>query len=323
MIVKIFKTIGLRTYLISTILIFFGVFFSSLSGEDGVNWPSDQWLEILGNIGIIILSIMLITRQEIKIKGRKFDGIHFIAFPITFLFFPFLFKVDIIPVTILVLLIYGHFTFIQSLHSKNSEKWILDLSLIISITVQFNMVFAIFYLLPVTVLFVKGFKGKKHLMALLLPVLLIPFIFRALINVFPTMTSDLTDSPAPLDILSIQSLSIEERVWFTMLIISVLICLFRLPRGSRKFSFPELYSGFLFMTFWLFFSIVYEILGLQVTEGPWFFSYIPVAYFFGVFLENISSDFMKNTLLTFLFFGIIIFKLFSYGIIAVELPFSN
>ena len=309
MIVKIFKTIGSRTYLISLILVIFAVFFSFLY-VGGMNWPSIYWTEIFWNIGLIVLSMWLITAQEIKIKGRKFDGIHLIAFPVIFLFSPFPFQLEAFPAILLLLLIYGQFAFIQSLHSKNSEKGILDLSLIISISIQFNIIFAVFFFLPVMVILLKGLKDNKHLMALLLPIALISFIFRAIINVFPSIMSDLTTPSVQWDILSVQALSIEERVWLALLIISGLICIFRFPRRSRKFAFPELYSGFLYMTFWLFFSMAYEVLVLKSGEGPWFFSFIPVAYFFGVLLENISSDFMKNTLLTFLFFGIILFKLF-------------
>ena len=77
------------------------------------------------------------------------------------------------------------------------------------------------------------------------------------------------------------------------------------------------------MTFWLFFSIAFGLLGLQTSSERWFISFIPVAYFFGVFLENIKSDSLKKILFTTLFLGIVIFKLFDHGIISLELPFRN
>lgn len=75
------------------------------------------------------------------------------------------------------------------------------------------------------------------------------------------------------------------------------------------------------MSFWLIFSITYGLLGLQTTDDRWFISFVPVAYFFGGFLENIKSDSLKNIFFTALILAILIFKLFDHGIISLELPF--
>jgi hypothetical protein len=199
----------------------------------------------------------------------------------------------------------------------------MDLSLIISIIVQFNHVFAAFYLLPLFILFRRRLKDVKHLLALLLPVLIIPFTFNSLSIILPSKTLALINPPVQRKLLNIQLLSNADMVWLITLLLSVLICALQLPRGYRKFSYPELFSGFLYMTFWLFFSIAFGLLGLQTSSERWFISFIPVAYFFGGFIENIKSDSLKNILFTTLFLGIVIFKLFDHGIISLELPFRN
>jgi hypothetical protein len=271
----------------------------------------------------MIAFITMITLLETRIKGRKFDGIHLIAFPTIFLFFPNFYDIKTIPILQAILLTYGQYVFIKILHSKNTEKWIMDLSLIISIIVQFNHVFAAFYLLPLFILFRRRLKDVKHLLALLLPVLIIPFTFNSLSIILPSKTLALINPPVQRKLLNIQLLSNADMVWLITLLLSVLICALQLPRGYRKFSYPELFSGFLYMTFWLFFSIAFGLLGLQTSSERWFISFIPVAYFFGGFIENIKSDSLKNILFTTLFLGIVIFKLFDHGIISLELPFRN
>ena len=320
MIVKIFKTIGSRTYLTSIFLIVSTVLFSSAIDKRGAPLI-DQWPSILGNVLLMVTIISMITLLEIQIKGRIFDGIHLIAFPTTFLFFPTLFDLKIIPILQVILLIYGRYVFIKTLHSKNTEKWILDLSLIISIVVQFNYFFSIFYLIPLIILFQRGLNDIKHVLALVLPVLIIPFTFNSLSVILPTETFALINPPVQTQLLKIHLLSNGDLIWLSSLLISAVICTVQLPRGYRKFSYPELFSGFLYMSFWLIFSITYGLLGLQTTDDRWFISFVPVAYFFGGFLENIKSDSLKNIFFTVLILAILIFKLFDHGIISLELPF--
>ena len=322
MIVKIFKTIGPSTCLTSVFLIISTVLFSFQLENNGAHLL-DQWSRITAKVILMIAFITMITLLETRIKGRKFDGIHLIAFPTIFLFFPNFYDIKTIPILQAILLTYGQYVFIQILHSKNTEKWILDLSLIISIIVQFNYVFAAFYLLPLFILFRRRLKDVKHLLALLLPVVIIPFTFNSLSIILPSKTFALINPPVQRKLLNIQLLSNADMVWLITLLLTVLICALQLPRGDRKFSYPELFSGFLYMTFWLFFSITFGLLGLQTSSERWFISFIPAAYFFGGFIENIKSDSLKNILFTALFLGIVIFKLFDHGIISLELPFRN
>ena len=322
MIVKIFKTIGPRTCFTSIFLIISTVLFSFLL-EKNVDQLLEKWDDITTKIFLMISFITMITLLEIQIKGRKFDGIHLISFPTIYLFFPNVYDLKTISILQAILLTYGLYVFIKIGHSKKTEKRILDLSLIISIIVQFNYVFAIFYLLPLFIFFRRGLKEIKNLLALLLPVLIIPYTLNSLSVILPSKTFNLINPPVQIKLLNIQLLSNADAVWLMILLLTLVICLLQLPRGSRKFSYPELFSGFLYMTFWLLFSIVFGLLGLQTASDRWFISFIPVAYFFGGFIEKIKSDSLKNILFTILFLGIVIFKLFDHGIISLELPFRN
>ena len=97
----------------------------------------------------------------------------------------------------------------------------------------------------------------------------------------------------------------------------------KVARGLQKIFNPELFSGFLYMTFWLLFSIAFVLLDIQTGAEFWAISFIPAAYFFSGFLKKIKSDFLKNILFTVVFSGIVLFKLHDYGIISLELPFEN
>ena len=87
MIVKIFKTIGPRTYFTSISLIISTVLLSFFLSK---NEPP-----FLGNIDYIISNVIfmvaiisMMTILGTQIKGRQLAGIHIIAFPTAFLFSP-------------------------------------------------------------------------------------------------------------------------------------------------------------------------------------------------------------------------------------------
>ena len=320
MIVKIFKTIGLISYLTFIFFVFSSVSFSFFCNNADSSFQND-WYRILINMFLIVSYSSIFTLQKIQIKGRKFDGIHLIAFPIIFLFFPNLFLIKTILILQSILLIYGQFVFIKILHSKNTGKWIFDLSIIISLLAQFNLIFYVFYFLLLFIFFKRGLKDAKNLLALLLPVFMMPFIFNSLSVVLPPETFAFVNPPMQFNLLDPLTLPNEETVWLITLLISVLICLVQIPRVYIKFSYPKLFSGFFYMTFWLLFGLFYGLFGLNTTENRWFFSFIPGAYFFGSFLENIKSDAMKNTVFSLLLLSIIVFKLLNHGIISLELPF--
>lgn len=322
MIVKIFKTIGPKAYFTSIFLLISTVLFSFLLDK---NWAQllDQWPILTVEVIFIFTFITMITLLEIKIKGRKFDGIYFIAFPTIFLFFPTFIDIKIIPTLQLILLTYGQYVFIKIIHSKNTEKWILDLSLIISVIAQFNYFFLVFYLLLLFVFLKRSLKDAKNLLALFLPILVIPFTFNSISIILPSKILDHLNPLFQMKLLNIQLLTNADKVWLITLLFTVAVCVIQLIRGYRKFLNAELFSSYLYMTFWLLFSIAFGFLGLQTTSQPWFFSLIPVAYFFGGFIENMKLDLSKNIFFTIFFLGIVFFKLFDNGIISLELPFLN
>ncbi|MEC7173203.1 MAG: hypothetical protein VXW04_01695 [Bacteroidota bacterium] len=271
----------------------------------------------------MIALISMMTLLEIKIKARTFDGIHMIAFPTAFLFFPSAFDLKITSILQVILLVYGQFVFINLRHSKNTQKGILDLSLIISLAAQFNNLFSIFYLLPLLILFQRGLKDIKHILALLLPVFIIPFTFASLSVILPPEIFELINPALQIKLLSLQTLYYGDIIWLAFLLTSFIICTIGQSKGNKKFSYPQLFSNFLYMAFWLFFSIAYELLGQETYSERWFISFVPGAYFFGGFLESIKSDSLKNILFTILILGILLFKLFDQGIISLQLPFLN
>ena len=54
---------------------------------------------------------------------------------------------------------------------------------------------------------------------------------------------------------------------------------------------------------------------LQKGEGEWFLSFIPVAYFSGIFIEKIKLTKIRNIVIYLLFFIGVIFKLIENNII--------
>ncbi len=320
MIVKIFKTIGPRTYFTSISLIISTVSLSFfLSKNEPTLLVNIDY--IISNVILMVAIISMMTILGTQIKGRQLAGIHMIAFPTAFLFSPYAFDLKFTSILQVILLVYGQFVFINLRHSKNTQKSILDLSIIISLLTQFNNLFLIFYLLPILILFQKGLKDIKHILALLLPTFIIPYTFASLSGILPPEIFELINPPLQIKLMSIQTLFYGDIIWLAFLLTSFMICTIRQWKGNKKFSYPQLFSNFLYMVIWLFFSIVYERLGQETPSERWFISFVPGAYFFGGFLESIKSDSFKNILFTILFLGILLFKLFDYGIISLQLPF--
>ena len=69
------------------------------------------------------------------------------------------------------------------------------------------------------------------------------------------------------------------------------------------------------MMFWLYISIIMGFFNLQQGEGEWFLSFIPVAYFSGIFIEKIKVIKIRNIVIYLLFFIGVIFKLIENNII--------
>ena len=107
----------------------------------------------------------------------------------------------------------------------------------------------------------------------------------------------------------------SEYLWFIIIILSVCATIFLRPKAYEQSLNPENISGFRFMSFWLYASIFLGFLGLHVGDGRWFLSFIPAAYFFGIFIAKIKSKIFKNYLIIFSLITIIIFKLIDFKIL--------
>ena len=239
-------------------------------------------------------------------------------FPWFFFFFPSFNEIKTIPILQVILLTYGQYVFTGILNSKNKEKLLLNLSLIISVISQFNYFFVFFYLLFIFIH--KSLKDFKYLLALILPIIIIPFTLNSFRVILPPETFLHIYPAVQMKILNVQLLSNADMVWLVSLMLTIVICFFQFQKGYRKFSNPELFSRIIYITFWFFFGIACDLLGLQTSSERWFISLIPLAYFFNGFIENTKSNLLKNIFFTVAFFGIIIFKFFDIGLISPELP---
>ena len=161
--------------------------------------------------------------------------------------------------------------------------------------------------------FLAAFSQKlfsiKSLIALLFPILFIPFTFYGLAII------------SPLDILGPVNYTLKiqpwdyldqtnaDWVWFIILSISIYVTIFKRPKGNEKSS------AFLYMTIWLYSSLFIGFLGLNLGQERWLLSFVPAAFFFGVFIENIRPDRLKNSIIFLGVLFIVFFKLFSFEVL--------
>tara|TARA_B100000700_G_scaffold260051_1_gene295302 strand:- start:6816 stop:7463 length:648 start_codon:yes stop_codon:yes gene_type:complete len=213
------------------------------------------------------------------------------------------------------MLVYSKYVYGRVLFSENSAKNLFDLSFIFSLILIYNNSLAIFYLIPLAMLLKQKYRDMKHFVCFVLPVTFVPLFINAISIVIPEQIFGSFYSFMELNLWDFTIQSNSEFLWGIIIILSVYATIFYKPKVYQQNSNPENISGFNFMSFWLYASILLGILGLHVGAGRWFLSFIPSAYFIGIFFNKIRSRFVKNYLISFSLIAIIIFKLIDFKIL--------
>ena len=308
MIVKIFNKVGLRAYVFSFAFSLAAIFLINYC-KHHKDWSLNNIFEILVLWVIFALFTLYVSYLQSKKLSSKLSGIHLLTFPLVFLFFPNGPGLVISKIIIGIILVYSEHLFIRAFFTKPKNRYLFDLSIFISIIVLFNTALLIFYVFPILVVFSQKLFSIKSLIALLFPILFIPFTFYGLAII------------APLDILGPVNYTLKiqpweyldqtnaDWVWFIILSISIYVTIFKRPKGNEKSS------AFLYMTIWLYSSLFIGFLGLNLGQERWLLSFVPAAFFFGVFIENIRSDRLKNSIIFLGVLFIVFFKLFSFEVL--------
>ena len=308
MVVKIFNKVGLRAYVFSFAFSLAAIFLINYC-KHHKDWSLNNIFEILVLWVIFALFTLYVSYLQSKKLSSKLSGIHLLTFPLVFLFFPNGPGLVISKIIIGIILVYSEHLFIKAFFTKSKNKYLFDLSILISIIVLFNKALLIFYVFPFLAAFSQKLFSIKSLIALLFPILFIPFTFYGLAII------------APLDILGPVNYTLKiqpweyldqtnaDWVWFIILSISIYVTIFKRPKGNEKSS------AFLYMTIWLYSSLFIGFLGLNLGQERWLLSFVPAAFFFGVFIENIRSDRLKNSIIFLGVLFIVFFKLFSFEVL--------
>ncbi|MBJ24789.1 MAG: hypothetical protein CMC91_01395 [Flavobacteriaceae bacterium] len=314
MIANLFEKTTYKAYLSSLIFSFFTVFFIQFCK----NYPFFSLQIILNAIvfwAIFVFFILMITYLETRYAYSNYSSVHLLAFPLTFLFFPHGPGLVVSKIFLGLMLVYSKYVYGRVLFSENSAKNLFDLSFIFSLILIYNNSLAIFYLIPLAMLLKQKYRDMKHFVCFVLPVTFVPLFINAISIVIPEQIFGSFYSFMELNLWDFTIQSNSEFLWGIIIILSVYATIFYKPKVYQQNSNPENISGFNFMSFWLYASILLGILGLHVGAGRWFLSFIPSAYFIGIFFNKIRSRFVKNYLISFSLIAIIIFKLIDFKIL--------
>ena len=314
MIANLFEKISYKAYLSSVIFSFLTVFFIQFCKNNGI-FSAEIVIRGVVFWGIFLFFILMITYFENRYAYSNYSSIHLLSFPLTFLFFPHGPGLIVSKIFLGLMLIYSKYVYGKIFFSDNSAKNLFNLSFIFSAILIYNNSLAIFYLIPLSILFQQKYRDIKHLTCFLLPVIFLPLFINTIYNVTPEGFFGSFYSIMELNLWDFNIQSNSEFLWFIIIILSVYVTIFLRPRTYEQSSNPENISGFRFMSFWLYASIFLGLLGLHVGDGRWFLSFIPAAYFFGIFLAKIKSKIFKNYLIILSLITIIIFKLIDFKIL--------
>ncbi len=314
MIANFFEKISYKAYLSSVIFSFLTVFFIQFCKNYGV-FSLEIVMKGIVFWAIFVFFILMITYLENRYSYSNYTSIHLLSFPLTFLFFPHGPGLIVSKILLGLMLIYSKYVYGKILFSENSAKNLFNLSFIFSAILIYNNSLAIFYLIPLTILFKQKYRDIKHLTCFLLPVIFVPLSINAIYTLTPVEFFGSFYSILKLNLWDFTIQSNSEFLWFVIIALSVYVTIFFRPRTYEQSSNPENISGFRFMSFWLYASLFLGFLGLHVGDGRWFLSFIPAAYFVGIFLAKIKSKIFKNYLISISLITIIIFKLIDFKIL--------
>ena len=311
MIAELFQKTTLKSYFASIILCFLTVIFIHYCKNNGI-----LSIEFLPRIIIfwLIFSgiIFLISFLENKNSVNTFRAIHLLSFPLFYLFFPHGKELVLSKILIAVLIIFSKYSYSRIFNEKKSYLRLFDLSFIIVLLILYNKYFSFFLIIPISVLFYQKYRDLKHLVSFLIPLISLPFIIKIFHEVFFYNYNFFLDFNYLINTWKIeQNFYYSEIIWFISIFISIISSVLFLPRRFEKVR----YQGFIFMILWLYISIIMGFFSLQKGEGEWFLSFIPVAYFSGIFIEKIKLTKIRNIVIYLLFFIGVIFKLIENNII--------
>jgi len=317
MIARIFDKINLRSLLIFFLLSFLIILFINLC-KSGGSFSYDKLISSILFCSFFVFVIYLFIKLGDRVSSNIFfKGIHLISFPIVWLFYPHGPGLVTQKIFIGILLICLKYNFIQAIHSNKNVSNIFYYSLITSVLIKFNDIFVLFHLLSIWIFLNRNYYDIKYLLGLLIPIIFVPSIFY-LINLFlPPSAILVFDNAININIIDFNSQLNRNWIWFGLILIAVWVTIFRRPSRKIFINSPDHESRFIFMSFWFYLSVLIGILGLQIGEGRWLLSFIPIAYFFGIFLENIKSDYTKDFIIVFSILGMMLFKLIDFNIILI------
>ena len=311
MIAELFQKTTLKSYFASIILCFLTVIFIHYCKNNGI-----LSIEFLPRIIIFWLLfsgiIFLISFLENKNSVNTFRAVHLLSFPLFYLFFPHGKELVLSKILIAVLIIFSKYSYSRIFNENKSYLRLFDLSFIIVLLILYNKYFSFFLIIPITVIFNQKFRDLKHLVSFLIPLISLPFIIKIFHKVFFHNYNLYSDYNYLINTWKIeQNFYYSEIIWFISIFISIISSVLFLPRRFEKVR----YQGFIFMMLWLYISIIMGFFSLQKGEGEWFLSFIPVAYFSGIFIEKIKLTKIRNIVIYLLFFIGVIFKLIENNII--------
>ena len=306
MIAELFQKTTLKSYFASIIISFLSVLFIHYCKNNG-NLETDFLPKIF--IFLILFSgiIFLISYLENKNSVNTFRSIHLLSFPLVYLFFPHGKELVFIKVLIVILIIFSKYSYSRIFNEKKSYLRLFDLSFIIVLLIFYNEVFFLFLIIPITALFHQKCRDLKHLVSFIIPLISLSAVLAISEKAIFNKTDFFLNLKFNINTWKIEeNLYYSESIWFVLIFIATLSSIIMIPRRFEKVYSKIRYEGFIFMMFWLYISIFMGYFGLQKGEGRWFLSFIPVAYFSGIFIEKIKSYKTRNT---------IIYLLFSIGVI--------
>ena len=308
MIVETFNKVGLKAYTYSFTFSLAVIFLINYC-KHHKDWNINNIFEILILWIIFAFFIFFVSFLQSKKSSSKLSGIHLLTFPLVFLFFPNGPGLAFSKIVIGLILVYSEHIFVKALFSKSKNKYLFDLSIFISIIVLFNIALLIFYVFPIIVVFKQKLYNIKSLIAFLFPILLIPFIFYSLTSIVPYDLFGFANNTLNIQPLGYSDLTNVDWIWFLILSVSIYVTIFIRPKGNEKSS------AFLFMTIWLYLSFFIGFLGLNLDQERWLLGFVPAAFFFGVFIENMKSDRLKNSVIFLAAIFMVIFKLIDFEIL--------
>ena len=258
---------------------------------------------------LLWLFCMLFCYELIWLESKRivsyFKGFHFITLSMAFLVYPFgIVAIDIVIQVGVFFLIFDGLVQVPK-RDEEDLKRMFNISILATLLSIYNTA-QIFFFIPLFFLFSANSMLKfKMILALLLPILLIPLFFYSIL-IYWNLETMIPLMNWQYETWGFESSSIKDYAWL-LLILFGLFFHSKVSFSKKQKMAIRINFG---LTIWLVSSLIFSFIYTNASYGRWDLTIFPFVLIMSNIINNIGSNRTVNLLLGFIFMAAVLIRIF-------------